>query len=127
MFSKPFISLTIAAVLSLIALVAVRAFHLPTGYLWVVLLLWLGSVLLILGWPRSSSPSLARFDLWWSWRGAVLWLGGILAGTGIVATIDVMTGHPMTWETWSQLALGFILAYILGFILYQFATRLGSK
>jgi hypothetical protein len=30
----------------------------------------------------------------------------------------------MTWEEWSQLALGFVLAYVLGFVLYHGFRRL---
>lgn len=115
--SKPLTSLTIVAAAIMIATIAWRVFHLPTVYLFAVLLLSWGSVLFFFSrtLPRDSSP----LTFWWSWRGALLWLGCILVATGTVYAIKATTDNPMTWEQWSQQMLGFTLAYILGFALYQ--------
>lgn len=117
MSSKYLTSLTIVAVASMIALIVWRVFQLPTIYLFVVLLVLWGSALFLFSrtLPRDSS----RLNFWWSWRGAILWLGSTLVATGTVYVIKATTDNPMTWEQWIQQMQGFTLAYILGFVLYQ--------
>ena len=123
MNAKVLAGLTVVAVVTLIVVVAWRLFHFPAVYLFAALLLSWGGPLLLLGRARS----LSRLEQWWTWRGALLWLGGVLVATGIVYALRTATGNPMTWEEWSQLALGFVLAYVLGFVLYHGFRRFSHR
>ena len=113
--SKHLTSLTIVAVASTIALIAWRVFQLPTIYLLAVLLVSWGSMLFLFS---RTLPS-GNLSFRWSWRGAILWLGGILVATGTAYAIKLTTDNPMTWDQWIQQVQGFTLAYALSFVFYQ--------
>lgn len=121
MSTRSLIGPTIAAVILLLALFLVQRLGLPTRYMLGLLLLWMVGVLMFF--RQAGARPLSRVSWWWSWRGALTWLGGTLAATGLVAPIDRLRGAPMTWEQWSQLVTGFLLAYILAFLVYQVLAR----
>ena len=81
-----------------------------------------GAVLLTLGYqkqPEDRTILQANFERMWSIRGAITWLGVIFVAQAIFWGIRLLSGKVFSRELLQQQTLGYVLAYVFGFVIYR--------
>lgn len=117
MSNRRVILLAILAALTLISLFMLRQQSFPVAPTLALGAVAWGLALVVMGIKSAGLPE--GFARQWTWQGAVTWLGAILLAAGIFWGIRSLLGTPPSGETMAQLITGFVLAYVVGLVIYH--------
>ena len=109
--------LTGLAILTLFSLLLWRQRHVSSILLLAIGMISWGVALMVIG--RLSPSEANSFEQLWTFRGAMVWLGMVLFALGVIWGVGYIQGKAPSSQILLQEFIGFLLAYVVGLILYR--------